>query len=186
VVQYQLEPSVDIVEAPFGTWRRGPEFGDLAWGKGQGKAPALILIDPKYPHNVGQIVRLASCYGFQQIWTTGHRVAITSNDKDYRLPREERMRGYSDVLLANTARPFDQFKKTTFVAVEFRPNSEDLTHFEHPSGDVAYVFGPEDGEIPSSVLGLCHRFVKIPTAHCLNLGTAVATVLWDRRLKTSK
>jgi tRNA(Leu) C34 or U34 (ribose-2'-O)-methylase TrmL len=29
----------------------------------------------------------------------------------------------------------------------------------------------------------CHRFVRIPTRHCLNLATAVSTVLYDRHLK---
>jgi hypothetical protein len=32
-------------------------------------------------------------------------------------------------------------------------------------------------------LSHCHRFVVIPTRHCLNLATAVATVLWDREYK---
>jgi hypothetical protein len=30
---------------------------------------------------------------------------------------------------------------------------------------------------------LCHRFVVIPTHHCLNLAAAVNVVLYDRRLK---
>lgn len=166
------------------TWRRGPEEGalDLGWHKGE--APALVLHNPKFAHNVGAIVRLASCYSFEQVWTSGYRVPLTTHGKDYRLPREERMRGYKDVFLANCDRPLDQFRKRgiSIVAVEFVQNAENLAHFVHPENAV-YVFGPEDGSIPSSILGLCHRFVQIPTAHCLNLATAVATVLWDRNLK---
>jgi tRNA(Leu) C34 or U34 (ribose-2'-O)-methylase TrmL len=68
------------------------------------------------------------------------------------------------------------------VAVEVRPKSEPLHTFEHPD-KALYVFGPEDGSIPTALLRHCHRFVVIPTRHCLNLATAVATILWDREYK---
>lgn len=59
------------------------EDGLTIWRSGQRSgtelpkpvAPAIILINPKYPHNVGQVVRLASCYGIQQVWYSGSRVA---------------------------------------------------------------------------------------------------------------
>jgi tRNA(Leu) C34 or U34 (ribose-2'-O)-methylase TrmL len=54
--------------------------------------------------------------------------------------------------------------------------------FEHPE-NALYVFGPEDGSLPKTVRLLCHRFVVIPTHHCLNLAAAVNVVLYDRRLK---
>ena len=43
-----------------------------------GRAPAIVLADPKYAHNVGMVIRLASCYGIGQVWYTGERVASTS------------------------------------------------------------------------------------------------------------
>jgi tRNA C32,U32 (ribose-2'-O)-methylase TrmJ len=46
-----------------------------------------------------------------------------------------------------------------------------------------YIFGPEDGSIPQSVLKECHRFVVIPTKHCVNLAAAVYLVLYDRQVK---
>jgi tRNA(Leu) C34 or U34 (ribose-2'-O)-methylase TrmL len=70
----------------------------------------------------------------------------------------------------------------TPVAVELRPQAESLTEFVHPE-DALYVFGPEDASIPKAVLTRCHRFVVIPTHHCLNLAAAVNVVLYDRRLK---
>ena len=33
------------------------------------------------------------------------------------------------------------------------------------------------------ILRHCHRFVVIPTAHCMNLASAVSTVLYDRSAK---
>lgn len=162
-------------------YRQGPAHGFTEHPNAT--APAVMLWDPKYPANVGAVVRLASCYGIGQVWQFGSRVAITSHDKDYRLPREERMRGYADVRLFRADRPLDCFPKDThFVAVELRENAEPLPGFVHPENAV-YVFGPEDGSLPKIVLMKCRRFVVMPTKHCLNLATSVATILYDRACK---
>lgn len=151
--------------------------------KPHGKAPAVVLCDPRYPHNVGAAVRAASCYGLQQVWFTGERVALEIQAAK-RVPREERMKGFKDVEMINYDRPLEQFPKgCTPVAVEVRPGAEFLPYFEHPENPV-YVFGPEDGSIPQAVLAACHRFVIIPTRHCLNLAAAVYTVLYDRHVKS--
>lgn len=146
-----------------------------------GAAPSIALINPKFPRNVAAIIRLASCYNIPQVWFTGNRVAVAENE---RLPREERMKGYKNVDLIQNDYFFDQFSKdVTPVAVEVRENSENLFEFEHPE-NALYVFGPEDGSIPRATLQHCHRFVIIPTKHCLNLATAVSTVLYDRAFKS--
>ena len=93
------------------------------------------------------------------------------------------MKGYRDVEMLRSERPFDAFgPEATPVVIEVRSNSECLFDFEHPLNPV-FVFGPEDGSVPKPMLHQCHRFVVIPTAHCLNLATAVTTVLYDWRLK---
>jgi len=147
-----------------------------------GRSPAVVLIDPKYAHNVGMVVRLASCYGFKQVWFTGGRVSLDISFRK-RLPREERMKGYADVEIINYDYPFEQFKQVVPVAIEVRKGSEPLHAFEHPQ-DAVYVFGPEDGSVSKPHISHCHRFVVIPTRHALNLATAVATVLWDRQYKS--
>jgi len=149
----------------------------------KGRPPAVALIDPKYPHNVGAALRACSCWGFGQLWWTGCRVALDVPHGE-RLPREERMKGYRSVELTRDDQVFDRFEpgSVTPVAVELRPDAESLVEFEHPT-DALYVFGPEDGSLPKSVRLLCHRFVVIPTHHCLNLAAAVNVVLYDRRLK---
>ena len=147
-----------------------------------GIAPSIALINPKTAANVGMIIRLASCYGFKQVWWSGERVSLDIERRG-RIPREERMKGYRDVQMIQHDRFFDQFPAdATPVAIEVRENSENLLEFEHPENAV-YVFGPEDGSIPRATLQLCHRFVVIPTRHCLNLATAVATVIYDRQIK---
>lgn len=143
---------------------------------------SIALINPKHARNVGAVVRAASCYGADWVLITGDRVALEPHP-GYRLPREERMRDYADVDLRRTDRPFDQFDRSvTPVAIELVAGAETLIEFEHPE-NALYVFGPEDGSLGRSTLGLCHRFVVIPTAHCTNLAAAVYTVLYDRHAK---
>ncbi len=147
-----------------------------------GRTPSILLTNPKYGHNVGAAVRAAACYGMEQVWYTGSRINAELEERR-RLPREERMKGYASISLHNSEYPFDSFGSDVVpVAVEVNPSAVQLPHFEHPE-NALYVFGPEDGSVPSSVLRHCHSVVIIPTAHCLNLATAVATVLYDRRMK---
>jgi tRNA(Leu) C34 or U34 (ribose-2'-O)-methylase TrmL len=170
-------------------WRSGPRTGT---GGIRPMAPAILLHDPKYPHNVGQVVRLASAYGIAQVWYSGDRIRRALGD---RLPREERMRRYADVTLINhpdpLARLLDAVPGACPVAVELRPGSESLVDFAHPDGlddesggnPPIYVFGPEDGSLSGPIVKRCHRFVVIPSFECLNLAASVATVLYDRMAK---
>ena len=148
-----------------------------------GETPAIALCDPKFSRNVGAIIRLASVYGIKQVLFSGNRVSLSDGE---RLPREERMKGYKDVELIQNDYFFDLFEKgVTPVAVEVRENSENLFDFENPENPL-YVFGPEDGSVPKVMLQHCHRFVIIPGRFCLNLATAVSTVLYDRDMKLYK
>ena len=146
-----------------------------------GATPSIALINPKYPRNVGSAIRAASCFDVKQVWYTGNRVSLDV-DKGQRLPREERMKGYSNVELIQFDYFFDQFKSVVPVAVELSPNAEILTTFDHPE-NALYVFGPEDGSIPQVIKQHCHRFVVIPTKHCTNLSAAVYIILYDRHMK---
>ncbi len=92
------------------------------------------------------------------------------------------MKGYREVAVYNYDYPLNCFDKIIPVALELLPNAEPLTFFQHPQNCV-YVFGPEDGSITSPILRMCHRFIYIPTRHCLNLATAIATVMYDRECK---
>lgn len=151
-------------------------------GKVVGVAPAILLVDPRFARNVGVAVRGASAYGLSQVWFTGRRVGFDIEGIG-RLPREERMKGYRSVEILHSERPFDRFPPGTVpVAIEVKEDAEHLFEFEHPERAV-YVFGPEDGSIPSVLLRHCHRHVVIPTRHCLNLAVAVGTVLYDRTQK---
>jgi tRNA(Leu) C34 or U34 (ribose-2'-O)-methylase TrmL len=146
----------------------------------QGTTPSIILCNPKFQHNLGAVIRAASCFGIKQIWYTGDRIDLKDGE---RLPREERMKGYKDVELIKYALPLEQFPYGTVpVAVEIRQGAQMLTDFIHPDNAV-YVFGPEDGSVPSGILRECHHIITIPSHHCLNLAAAVNVVLYDRSAK---
>jgi tRNA(Leu) C34 or U34 (ribose-2'-O)-methylase TrmL len=146
-----------------------------------GVFPAIVMWDPRDPFNVGAAVRAASCFGVQQVWITGRRCAEKVWSQK-RIPREERMKGFSDVDIILEDEPLQYFPDAVPIAVELLPNSENLLSFEHPERAV-YLFGPEDGTVPKSVRGLCHRRVFIPTRHCTNLGAAIYLLFYDRLFK---
>jgi tRNA C32,U32 (ribose-2'-O)-methylase TrmJ len=140
----------------------------------------VALINPRFPHNVGQAVRAVSVFGAEKLFMTGNRVELVGRP-GYRLPREERMRGRY-VPVTPSARPWAASPGLTPVAVELTSGAEDLSWFDHPE-DALYVFGPEDGHLGSGELSQCHRFLQIPGLHCLNLASAIAVVLADRETK---
>jgi hypothetical protein len=109
--------------------------------------PAVALWNPKYPHNVVAAVSAASCFGAKIVIFSGDRTPF-GKGKKFRLPREERMRGYYDITIINDDIFFDRFSKNVIpVAVELRENSEPPTTFLHPENPLC-IFGPEDGNIP--------------------------------------
>lgn len=148
----------------------------------RGKTPAIVLENPKYPRNVGFVLRNAYNFGVNQLWVTGDRVGLYGTDS-YRLPREERFKEYRQVNLIGHNRPFNRFARgVTVVGVELIPGAMPLTYFQHPT-DAVYVFGPEDGSISKGFRTRVHQFVFVPTLSCLNLAMVVTAVLYDRLYK---
>jgi len=151
------------------------------------QAPGVILTNPKYPHNVAAAIRACSCFGITSLLWTGDRV---DPSKYGRLPREERMKGYSEVEWHHTEKPFLADWRTNAggnfspipICVEIHPGSISLSEFIHPEYAL-YVFGPEDGNVPQVYRRFCHLFVHVPARHCLNLAAALNVVLYDRSIK---
>jgi tRNA(Leu) C34 or U34 (ribose-2'-O)-methylase TrmL len=149
---------------------------------------AVLLVNPKYAHNVGGALRACACFGALELAWTGDRVPPPEDwPAGARLPREERMRLYRLVSL----RYLQEFGPSASfygdrvpVCVERSKSAESLVDFMHPDR-VVYVFGPEDGHVPKRFRASCHRFVSIPTANDgpLNLAAAVNVVLYDRAAK---
>ena len=142
------------------------------------KTPAVILVNPKYSHNLAAAIRACSCFGVETLLYTGDRMNV---DYRERLPREERMKGYKEVIWKRNDYPLVDVQGTP-ICVEVREESEPLTTFQHPE-DGVYMFGPEDGSVPGVFRRWCHRFVHIPAYHCLNLAGAMNVVLAHRMMQ---
>lgn len=149
----------------------------------------VLLINPKYPHNVGGTLRACAAFGIPQLNWSGERVKLydPTVKKRFRLPREERMRGYNENVSFGPVDLSEQSIQRVFpfvipVAVEVKNSFESIINFEHPE-DAVYVFGPEDSGIGARYLSQCHRHIYIPTHFCLNLAACVNVVLYDRYAK---
>ena len=156
---------------------------------------AVLLIEPKFPANVGNVLRACALLGVADLLWTGQRVPSPEEwPPGTRLPREERMACYAKTrirCLNGTYRPFDHPSLATLtpVCIEIVPGAQDLRTFDHPENAV-YVFGPEDGGVPKGIRHACHRFVRIPAADPAertpyNLSAAVNIVLFHRLLKAT-
>src|SRR5262252_4054767 len=96
-----------------------------------GETPAVILTNPKFPHNVGAVLRACAALGAKQLYVTGNRAQWEVTGKGQRLPREERMKQYKDeVTLIRSDRPFDHFTDAAPIAIEVDPTAEPLATFE--------------------------------------------------------
>lgn len=141
--------------------------------------PTVVLINPKFPHNIGNVMRACAAFGVYQLWFSGDR-ALSKIGK--RIPREERMKGYNKVSLIREDRPLTHMHPEIIpVCIEIAKGAMPLSDYIHPTGAV-YVFGPEDGSVPSVIKRHCHQFVYVESAHCLNLAATVNIVLYHRAL----
>lgn len=135
----------------------------------------ILLVNPKFIANVAGAVRAVSAFGAAAVLYTGDRAVAGK-----RRPRELRM--YNVPLEHVDINTLDFCGSV--VAVEVADNAEPLPSFVHPDNTL-YVFGPEDSGLARREKLLCHRFVTIPTRHCLNLAAAVNVVLYDRSVKNA-
>lgn len=132
------------------------------------------LHQPKTPENVGSVLRAAHAFGASSVHICGKRYKRTGTDTSA---------AYRHVPLIHT---IDLMSIVPFachpIAVELTDDAHSLYNFVHPKS-AYYIFGPEDGSVPSYVRQRCSFTIYIPTTICLNLAAAVNVVLYDRTMK---
>lgn len=143
--------------------------------------PAVLMIDPIHPHNVGQVLRACSSFAINQLWMTGNKAA-KHLAQSKRIPRELRLKAYENTTIFHSPE-FPQLDDSiTPIAIETSPDAESLVGFQHPE-NAFYVFGSEADGIPEKILEQCKSTVIIPSNHCINVSAAVYITLYDRTFK---
>ncbi|BCX16898.1 MAG: rRNA methyltransferase [Geminicoccaceae bacterium] len=128
------------------------------------------------PGNLGALVRTAHAFGASFLFFVNAywrvREAISDTSKAERsLPLYE-VASAGELVLP---------RRCKLVGVELTDDAVPLPSFRHPL-NAAYVFGPERGSLSPEMTARCDWIVRIPTHFSLNLGIAVAIVLYDRWL----
>lgn len=132
------------------------------------------LYHPKNAINVGSVLRAAGCYEARFIAVMGARYKRSCTDTQ----KQIRHIPLFHVDSLRDATPFDCIP----VAIEIAESATSLVDYVHPERAL-YIFGPEDGSLPRSVIDYCAHVVRVPTAHCMNLAATVNVVLYDRLAK---
>ena len=135
---------------------------------------AIGLFDSKTEANVGGVLRAASCYDASLVAVQGTRFKQYPTDvlKTWRhIPLVE-----TEDLLSVV--PYECIP----IAVEIVEVARSLESFPHPER-AFYIFGPEDGSLPSSIIQRCQSVVSVPTQFSMNLAATVNVVLYDRLAK---
>lgn len=155
----------------------GLEFAGLFPAPGHDMV-LIGLLDPKSPTNVGAVMRAAGCYQVDAVRYCGDRfdrAARYQTDTKGMLGRIPLVR--SDDLLDGL--PADM----KVVCVELAEGATPLPGFVHPDHAI-YLFGPEDGSLPQSLIDRADHVVYVPTTTCMNLAASVNVLLYDRLAKT--
>lgn len=129
--------------------------------------------------NVGTLWRSAFCLGASFIFTIGQRIKKQASDttKSYRhVPLFE----YIDWEDFDKHSPYDCQR----IAVELTDDATPLERFIHPDSAV-YILGPEDGDLPLTVLNSCQHTIRFSSTFCLNVAVAGSIVLYDRNTKAN-
>lgn len=112
---------------------------------------AVLLVNPRFPHNVGNALRACALLGANDLFWTGGRVPAPERWlAGSRLPREERMKCYANTRMTHfgpSVRPFHAIGRRpdlrrvdfTPVCVEISDQAEDLRDFVHPENPI-YTF----------------------------------------------
>lgn len=126
------------------------------------------LYNSKIPVNLGTLIRSASCYGADFVFTVGKRyeeqASAVGHDKHIPIFHFENV---EDIALT---------KSTPIVAVDME--GKEISEFKPPER-VVYLLGAEDTGLPQEVIDYCNARVTIDTEYCLNVSTAGSIILHE-------
>ncbi len=145
---------------------------------------AIVLMEPKFPENIGSAARAAWNMGISRLIVVGsvapdpERMAMMATHKAAHLL--ENMEFHES--LATALAPFSRVVGTTARRGRQRIREKGPREVVSeimpllPDNDIAFLFGPEDRGLTNDDLKYCHLLSAVPTADfsSLNLAQAVA------------
>jgi tRNA(Leu) C34 or U34 (ribose-2'-O)-methylase TrmL len=146
------------------------------------------LHSPRNGFNIGAAIRACGNFGSSYLVASDTRYNVTDprtghRKSDFRNTDTEQMRkrmpcfiGVPDLF------PFVPFGCET-VVLERDDTATNLSDFVHPRR-AFYIFGPEDGAVPSDIVNKCDHKVYIPSQGSMNLAHAITVTLYDRVAKS--
>jgi len=134
---------------------------------------AIGLYAPKCEPNVGGVLRAALNYDAALIAIEGQRYYRQSSDVLASSRHVPLIHAPLMDVIPHGAVP---------VAVELVEGAHSLVNYVHPQS-AYYIFGPEDGSVPTRILSRCRDVVYVPTQYCMNLAATVNVLLYDRMAK---
>jgi len=142
------------------------------------------LCNPKNPENVGSVMRAAGCYGADEVRFTGRRYLLAAKHrKNGASNTDTKPHITSNIPLVQVENMLEKLSPDTkIICFELVVGAKPLPEFRHPD-KALYIFGPEDGQIPQSIVDQAHHVLYVPTATCMNLAASVNVVLYDRLAK---
>ncbi len=148
---------------------------------------SIGLYNPKSPSNVGSVLRAAGCYDVDRVFYSGNRFdnAAKYQTDTKNIRSKTPLRGV-ECLVGDVKKGElwqNKATKPTIICVELVEGATALPQFEHPE-NAYYLFGPEDGTLPQSVIDQADAVVYIPTVGCMNLAATVNVLLYDRLAKS--
>lgn len=143
---------------------------------------AIGVVRPKNSNNVGTLWRTAHIFGCAYTFTVGRRFPRQASDT-IKAWKHTPMFEFSTLHDLVDHLPFS----TPLVGVELDERAKALPEFCHPER-ACYLLGAEDSGLTAEERIACHYLVEIPTARafCLNVATAGAILLHDRRTRTMR
>ena len=142
---------------------------------------AIGLINPKSPDNVNAVMRAAGNYQVAKVFYTGTRYKRALNNQKRIVNISRKVS--KNVSISGMNNLLDAVEKgMTIVCVELVINATPLPEYHHPE-NAFYIFGPEDGSISQDIIDKADAVVYIPTIGCMNLGSTVNVLLYDRLAK---
>jgi len=146
------------------------------------------MFSPRTGFNIGAAIRASGNFNASFLVASDQRYNTTDprsghKKSDYRNTDTEQVRkkipcfiGVDDIM---------QFVPTgcETVILERDETAIPLPKFDHPRR-AFYIFGPEDGVVPSEIINKCDHKVYIPSYGSMNLAHAITVTLYDRESKS--